>query len=540
MGFLKNKSFWLMLFIVALGAVLRLIFIDKPDGLWNDEYVSWAVASTPLGKGFWDAVFAQCHMPFYYFYLKFFMHFFGQSDLLLRLTSVFTGVLSIIPMYFIGKELENKEHGEKLGILCAAIASLSSFLIYFSQEVRFYALLFLFSALTLLFTLKLVKEQSIKNIIGFIISNLLIIFTHTIGFIYVIFNLIFVGLYLSKNKENKKIITAISASLVGFILICAPLLYMIFSPRTQSQFWGHFTFSKLAFMLTDYFSPILINPVSLPDSFIGSINPNFTIFAIIPTLIALIGIIKTLISKDKKILGLFLVCLAYLSTLIIAAVFGKLIFITKYSIEIYPTLILLMAFGLLEFKKAWRYLFVFVFCFLNLFYIISNPTSTPKLHRPEGHKIVADLLNNAQLNSGDYILFNYYGQDRFKKYFDIDKYNTYSINKVNYSDYLGAKNKDDFKKIDNRVFNKNFKKDVLDKLKPNQKLSVVILKDVAMYSPTQMYSLLKNENAYNNVPFMFLAFSQVKNDTLRNCLQNLQILRIEEKGSWAVITFKKN
>lgn len=536
MTIIKNKTFWLMLFLVVLGMALRLIFIDKPDGLWNDEYVSWAVASIPLGKGFWSAVFAQCHMPFYYFYLKFFMYFFGQSDLLLRLTSVFAGVLSIIPMYFIGKEFKD----EKLGVLCAAITSLSSFLIYFSQEVRFYALLFLFSALALLFTLKLIKEQTTKNIIGFIISNLLIIFTHAIGFIFVFLNLIFVGLYLSKNKENKNIITTISVSLLGFILTCAPLLYIIFSPRTQSQFWGHFTFSKLAFMLTDYFSPILINPVSLPDNFIGSINPNFTIFAIIPTLIALIGIIKTLISKDKKILGLFLVCLAYLSTLIIAAVFGKLVFITKYSIEIYPALILIMAFGLLEFKKAWRYLFIFVFCFLNLFYIIKDPNSTPKLHRPEGHKIVADLLNNAQLNNGDYILFNYYGQDRFKKYFDIDKYNTNSINKVNYSDYLGVKNKEDFKKIDNRVFDKNFKTNVLDKLKPNKKLSVVILKDVAMYSPTQMYALVNDKIAYENAPFMFLVFSQVKNYTLRNCLQNLQILRIEEKGSWFVITFKKN
>ena len=46
-----------MLFLLALGTWLRLIFIDKPDGLWNDEYVSWYVASIPYGKAFWQAVF---------------------------------------------------------------------------------------------------------------------------------------------------------------------------------------------------------------------------------------------------------------------------------------------------------------------------------------------------------------------------------------------------------------------------------------------------------------------------------------------------
>lgn len=537
MGFLKNKTFWFVLYIVLLGTALRLIFINKPDGLWNDEYVSWMIAAIPLGKKFWTAVFAQCHMPFYYFYLKFFMHFFGQSDLLLRLTSVLAGVLSIIPMYFIGKEYKD----EKLGVLCATITSISSFLIYFSQEVRFYSILFLFSSLALLFTLKLIKEQSTKNIIGYIISNLLIIFTHTIGFIFVFFNLIFISLYLNKNEKYKKLITTISASFLGFFLICIPLLYTIFSTRVTTQFWGHFTFSKLLFMLTDYFSPILTNPVSLPDSFLSSLNLGFIIFAIIPTLIAIIGIFKAVFKKQVTIhYSLFIICLAYLSVLVIAAILGKLIFITKYSIEIYPTLILLMCFGLLEFKKFWRVLFISVFCFLNLFYIITNPESTPRKHRPEGHKIVADLLKNADLKDGDHIFINYYSPDRFYKYFDFKKYNTYCISKVSYPYYLGTDNKEGFKNLDNKIFDKKFKEEVLDKLKPNQKLSVVVLKDIAMLSPTQLYFLKENEKDYNKVPFIFLAFSQIRNDILQNCLYNLQILRIEEKGSWSVMTFKKN
>ena len=164
--------------IIILGLVLRLICIDKPDGLWNDEYVSWLIASTQ--NGFWDAVKSQCHMPFYYLYLKFLITIFGQSDLVLRLTSVFAGVLAIPAMYFLGKE-----KNEQTGLFCAGFTAISSFLIYYSQEVRLYSVLFLFSALCMLYTIKLIKKPDKKNIILCILFNFLISFTHTIGFVFV-------------------------------------------------------------------------------------------------------------------------------------------------------------------------------------------------------------------------------------------------------------------------------------------------------------------------------------------------------------------
>ena len=178
--------------IVLIGLILRLIYINKPDGLWNDEYVSYMISATPFFTGFADAVKSQCHMPFYYLYLKFFMTLFGQSDLLLRLTSVLAGVIAIPVMYFTGKERD-----DNTAYLCAGFTALSSFLIYYSQEVRLYSILFLFSALTLLYTIKVIKNPVKKNFIFCAIFNFLIIFTHTIGFVFVFFNLIFLSINLN-------------------------------------------------------------------------------------------------------------------------------------------------------------------------------------------------------------------------------------------------------------------------------------------------------------------------------------------------------
>ena len=171
-----------ILIITIIGALLRLLFIDKAEGLWNDEYVSWYTASQPLTNGFLESIKAQCHMPFYYIYLKVFMSIFNDSDLVLRLTSVLAGVAAIPVMYLVGK-IKDKQ----TGTIAAIITALSSFLIYYSQEVRLYSVLFLFSALSLLFTLKFIRKTNKNNLIGLIISNILILFTHTIGFVYVFF-----------------------------------------------------------------------------------------------------------------------------------------------------------------------------------------------------------------------------------------------------------------------------------------------------------------------------------------------------------------
>ena len=91
--------------LTFLGLALRLINIDKPEGLWNDEYVSWFIASTPFNAGFGQEVLKQCHMPLYYLYLKPIANF---NDVILRLSSVLPSIISIPVMYLVGKEYSKK------------------------------------------------------------------------------------------------------------------------------------------------------------------------------------------------------------------------------------------------------------------------------------------------------------------------------------------------------------------------------------------------------------------------------------------------
>ena len=527
--------------ILFVGLILRLIFINKPDGLWNDEYVSWMIAVKPFSQGFWSALKHQCHMPFYYLYLKFFMTFFGKSDLLLRMTSVFAGFLSMIAMYFVGLE-KNK----KTALFCCGFCAISSFLIYYSQEVRLYSILFLFSSLNFLFTLKILKNPDKLNIISYILSDFLILFTHTIGFVYVLFNLIFISTKLF--KTFKKAIIGIWTAIILLAGLCAPLILKIFSSQTFSQWWGHFSLSKIGFFITDYFSPVLTNLTNAPDNFFYA--PILLPFMLIPSIIAIIGLTLA-IKKEKLNRELFFVILLTFLVLISASLSGKLVFLTKYSIEVYPVLIYLVCYGISEISNnLLRKTLIIVYCLISLGYIILHPYSAPKMRRAEGHKIVTDMLERAQLQKDDYILFEYYDKDRFEKYFDFKDYNVISINKGNFPFYLSSNHnnilkngkniyKEMFLSSENVYFESMLDKEIFNNMKAGQNLAMVILNSVSFYSPEQIKSVTENKNLYEKTPLLFLVFSYIKKEAFFEAGKRLDISRIEKKGSWTIIKFTK-
>lgn len=522
--------------IVILGLILRLMFISKPEGLWNDEYISWMIASTPFENGFIDAVKSQCHMPFYYLYLKFFMTIFGQSDLILRLTSVFAGILSIPAMYFLGREKD-----EQTGLLCAGMTAISSFLIYYSQEVRFYSVLFLFSTLCMLFTIRLIKNPCKKNIILCVLFNFLILFTHTIGFVFVFFNLIYISI------NNRKTAPYIWSTLALCFVLTSPLAYKIMTTKSFSQWWGHFSISKIGFLFTDYFSPVLTNLTNAPDNFFYL--PKLAFFMIAPSIIAIIFIIKSL----KKNYQLFLLVCAYISVLIIASLTGKLVFITKYSIEIYPILIYLACTGFSSLNnKVLKTGIILFYCLISVGYILINPYSAPKMRRTEGHKIPMEMITRAEIKKDDIILLEYYPKQRFEKYFDFSDYRVVQIDKGNFTHYMSEnrdyneiyKNgkeiyKEIFPTLENKHFENLLKKYVFDNMKSDQSVVMVLLDSVSFYSPDDLAKITHDKNLYNSQPLLFLVFSYIKNKTFEDMLGTLTITRLERQGSWTVIKFTK-
>ena len=477
-----------ILLIILLGFGLRLININKLEGLWNDEYVSWFVSSTAFKEGFLQEIVKQCHMPLYYFYLKPFAIF---NDTVLRLTSVIPSVIAIFVMYLVGKEFSKKN-----GYICGTITSILPFLIYYSQEVRFYSLLFLLSALSLLFLIKLTKGKNYWK--HFALTSVFILLTHVLGIIYI--GLCLLYLAYKKKKLTTRILVYSLIPLICLIPFGINILKMI----PSSQWWGEFSYTNILFLFSDYFSPILTNNINAPKIFFYSNNLLFISLILFPTLIALYFIVKGV--KQKK--WLVIVAIGVILATAILAISGKIVFITKYTIEILPTLILLLALGV---NGRFGYLMLSAFISFQLFSVFT-PYYPAKTFRSEGHRLVCEELNK---KNPDAILFTYYEPNRFYRYLKLDS-KMYYISKINRFDY--------------KYETKNF----IEKIQIGEKVSVVFLDSVS-FIPGNWIEKAKDQN----LPEMFITFSEIRNFLIKELYINFTDFQVEKVGSWTVITAKK-
>ncbi|MBQ4646026.1 MAG: glycosyltransferase family 39 protein [Candidatus Gastranaerophilales bacterium] len=440
--FLKdNKVILILILLLALG--LRLWNLNKPEGLWNDEFIAYSIATLKFPFDFFEGIKTNCHAPLYYFYLKLWKTIFKDSDFMLRLSSLVPNFLACLVMYHVGKNYQTKAHSIQIGLACAGISAISSFLIYFSQEVRLYSLIFLFSSFILLYSIKMYEYPCKKHAWWLVFWSVLLVLTHTIGFVFVLFNIFGLMAFRPRKKKDTDLFIPIVAGLV----LCVPLIPFMFRifahPTYFSQWWAPFSWSKIFFYFTDLFSPVLRNITNSPSSFYKQIicndviNIGFILFALVPALIALIMIIRSNIDARRINRYFLAVFIATFLTILITSIAGKIVFLTKYLIELYPILILMAAIGWAQLNsRNSKIMLATIYVFMTLFYIVVSHTSAVRLTRTEGQKLPVVAIQEMEIKKNDKILFLYYPKKHFTRYYDDSKYVAYSINKYNFPEVL--------------------------------------------------------------------------------------------------------
>ena len=549
----KLTNIFILFFLVVVGYFIRITFLDKPEGLWNDEYIGWWIASTDLKDGLMHKIFSNCHMPLYYFFLKGWMFLFGNEDLVLRFSSVILGCLNIISMYFLGKTLKDKN----CGLLCALFTTFSSFAIYFSQELRPYSLIFLISIFVAIFFIKSIRNLNKSNLFFYVFFNFLLLITHTISFVYVFFNLVIFSVIIYKN--NPKIKTKICSIYIVLFLLFLPLLPFlinVLSRETLSQNWGEFTISKIIFCYIDYFSPILTNITNSPVNLINFIKHqniiNSFVYILIPTTIAIISITKAIMQKNKELNALALNTLLYFIVLIIAAIMGKLILSTKYSIEIFPSLILLFCSGISSFSPKLNKILISIYFLISSFFVFTNPEAPQLKNRQEGHKTPVILLNNANFKEEDYIISLYHQMFRYEKYLKFKPKNVINIDKNNIGTYIVEKNynssnlakegkirlHNNFQFINDNDIDKNFDL-IFEKIPKNKTIHLIIPAQVAFFSSNDLIRIANDKKEYERTQIIFLAFSYAKIKLINSASKYCNYIKMSVHEPWYVLTFKK-
>ena len=208
----------MLISIVLLGLVLRLNDLGK-ESFWADEIYSLSTSQMPFTSLIEHTAKFDNHPPLFYSFLHFWIKIVDISEKNTRLLSVLFGILTLFMTYFVGKLLYN----DKVGMIATLLTSLSVFHIRYSQETRMYTLLTLLTLLSMFFLIKILQSEKKMFVWGYVVSSLLLMYTHYSGcFIIIMQNVyIFLLLIFKRNPSHLRV--------SGWILIQI-LLGILFVP----------------------------------------------------------------------------------------------------------------------------------------------------------------------------------------------------------------------------------------------------------------------------------------------------------------------
>lgn len=122
--------------IIALSAIVRLVLVNQ--SFWLDEAAQALESMRPLAEQL--NISGDFQPPLFHLVVHIFT-LFSHSEWWLRMASVIPGIVTVYFTYKIGGLLDKDKHkGFSIGLIGATLLALSSLHIYFSQELRPYAL----------------------------------------------------------------------------------------------------------------------------------------------------------------------------------------------------------------------------------------------------------------------------------------------------------------------------------------------------------------------------------------------------------------
>ena len=336
---LKNNQVLLLILFVA--CILRFYKADF-QSLWLDEILTMKDCDPKLSlKEFYDGIMYWEYIPhLYFFLLRILFEVFGYTTLVGRLFSAVIGVFGVYSIYLLGKEI----YSRKVGLLAAAILTINGFHIYYSQDMRPYGMLLLFSVLAFYRMAIFIKNPSTRNAVFYGIFAGLIINAHFFGFITLFAQFLTLLLFLYKTQPDARKKFIISGMLAGLVavIIMLPAYEAIVRVSEINSFWLSKPLPEaFTVMFSEFFSnsemvSLIINLVVVfyAINLFKEQNSDFTKRGILANK-----------NNFSFIILLFWITVSVIIPLVRSYLDTSMILI-RYFINILPALILIIAIGL--------------------------------------------------------------------------------------------------------------------------------------------------------------------------------------------------
>lgn len=330
--------------VIVVGLIVRLISLNQ--SLWLDEAINiLAVKNFSLPGLITQYAIADFHPPGWFIILWFWGKAFGYSEIAMRIPSVFFGVITIYVVYLIGEKLFSK----KLGLVAALLLSINPLHIYYSQEARMYSMAALAVAVSIYILIKLIQKKQV-SMVFIVLSNIFILLSDYVA--YFIFPVELILLLLL--KERKLIKRWFIAVIIALVLMSwwIPLFFNQLNAGAVAAeklpAWrfivGGFDFKTIPLTFVKF----IIGRISLADKTLYYILllPICSLFGYL-----LLSGVRKSDSFQKKLLLTWILIPPLIATLISLVVpvynYFRVLFIL-------PGFVILIAFGVLQFKNRLR------------------------------------------------------------------------------------------------------------------------------------------------------------------------------------------
>jgi 4-amino-4-deoxy-L-arabinose transferase-like glycosyltransferase len=209
----RHAAAWLALAgVTVVGGTIRFAGLGR-QSFWLDESVTASLLERPLVSMLRTLPSSESAPPLYYVVAWGWSRLFGLDPVGVRSLSALAGTLTIPVAYAAGTALVSR----RAGLATASVACVSPVLVWFSQEARAYALLVLFSALSLAVFGAALKRPSAWALSGWVAASALALLTHYFAVFLVAAEAIALLVLVRPRRAIAGAVAAISA--VGLALV---------------------------------------------------------------------------------------------------------------------------------------------------------------------------------------------------------------------------------------------------------------------------------------------------------------------------------
>lgn len=343
--FYKVNKF--LIFILLLGAIFRFYHIDF-QSIWLDEIHTMNEANPDIGfSDLYNVIMSGEQMPPLYFYsLYFLFKIFGYTTFVARMYSAIVGIFSIYAIYLLGKEMINT----RVGLIVAFLVAINPFHLYFSQEVRPYIFLFLFTTLAFYYLVKFLKVSNRKNALLFGLFAALMLYSHFFG-LFVLFAqylIVLLFIVLSKKEDRKNFFINAFFSGILTLVLFTPAIKILIKVSEIKEFW-------IPAPTPDVYTLIF-------KEFFGSSEMVLTILGLLVVLyfVRLASLNDTVkisyefVINDKKVFC-FVIMAIWMSTVLLIPLIRSYLsipmIISRYFIVVLPAVLILLSISISQIKN---------------------------------------------------------------------------------------------------------------------------------------------------------------------------------------------